>query len=165
MATNNAVNTGKQTADGQLMIGKTVGNAVPATLTAGSGITVTNGAGTITIAATGGTGFTWVDQTSGTVTMAANTAYVTDNGASLVTYTLPAVAALGSVFGIVGKSAGLFTLAQQASQFVNFGSVVTTTGAGGSITATNASDSIFFVCTTANNGFTVYSAMGNLTYV
>lgn len=41
--------------DGQLLIGNTTGNTLTkATLTAGTGITVTNGAGSITIAASGG---------------------------------------------------------------------------------------------------------------
>ena len=41
--------------DGQLLIGNTTGNTLTkATLTAGTGITVTNGTGSITIAATGG---------------------------------------------------------------------------------------------------------------
>lgn len=45
--------------DGQLLIGNTTGNTLTkATLTAGSGIAVTNGAGSITIASTGGGGFT-----------------------------------------------------------------------------------------------------------
>jgi hypothetical protein len=44
--------------DGQLLIGNTSGNTLAkATLTAGTGITVTNGAGAITIAASGGGGF------------------------------------------------------------------------------------------------------------
>jgi hypothetical protein len=43
--------------DGQLLIGNSTGNTLTkATLTAGSGITVTNGAGAITIAASGGGG-------------------------------------------------------------------------------------------------------------
>ena len=42
--------------NGQLPIGSTGADPVLATITAGSGISVTNGAGTITIAATGGTG-------------------------------------------------------------------------------------------------------------
>ena len=50
--------TGQTTfTDGQLMIGNTTGNTLTkATLTAGSGITITNGNGSITIAATGGGG-------------------------------------------------------------------------------------------------------------
>lgn len=43
--------------DGQLLIGNSTGNTLnKATLTAGSGISITNGSGSITIAATGGTG-------------------------------------------------------------------------------------------------------------
>ena len=43
--------------DGQLLIGNTTGNTLSkATLTAGSNITITNGAGAITIAASGGSG-------------------------------------------------------------------------------------------------------------
>jgi len=43
--------------DGQLLIGNTTGNTLTkAALTAGSGITITNGAGSITIAASGGGG-------------------------------------------------------------------------------------------------------------
>jgi hypothetical protein len=43
--------------NGQLLIGNSAsGSLVPATLTAGSNITITNGNGTITIASTGGSG-------------------------------------------------------------------------------------------------------------
>lgn len=43
--------------DGQLLIGNSTGNTLTkATLTAGSNITITNGAGSITIASTGGGG-------------------------------------------------------------------------------------------------------------
>ena len=45
--------------DGQLLIGNTTGNTLAkATLTQGTGITITNGAGSITIAASGGSGGT-----------------------------------------------------------------------------------------------------------
>ena len=48
--------------DGQLLIGNTTGNTLAkATLTAGSGVTITNGPGTITIAATGTSGAIAVD--------------------------------------------------------------------------------------------------------
>ena len=49
--------TGQTTyTNGQLLIGNTTGNTLSkATLTEGSGVTITNGAGTITIAASGGT--------------------------------------------------------------------------------------------------------------
>jgi hypothetical protein len=52
--------TGQSTfTDGQLLIGNSTGNTLAkSTLTAGSGITITNGSGTITIATSGGTGVT-----------------------------------------------------------------------------------------------------------
>ena len=54
--TNNATNTPRLTTNGQLMIGSTGTTPAAATLTAGSNVTITNGAGTITIAATSGGG-------------------------------------------------------------------------------------------------------------
>lgn len=61
--------------DGQLLIGNSTGNTLAkSTLTAGSGISITNGSGTITIAATGGGG-------SGTVTSVGGTGTV--NGITL----------------------------------------------------------------------------------
>jgi len=61
--------------DGQLLIGNGTGNTLSkATLTAGSGITVTNGPGSITIAASGGGGsFTLVSTT--TITSATDVAF------------------------------------------------------------------------------------------
>lgn len=50
MATVNATQTPQLTTNGQLIIGSTSAVPVAATLTAGAGITVTNGAGSITIA-------------------------------------------------------------------------------------------------------------------
>jgi hypothetical protein len=48
--------------DGELLIGNTTGNTLTkATLTAGTGISVTNGSGAITIASTGGGGFSNMD--------------------------------------------------------------------------------------------------------
>jgi hypothetical protein len=48
--------------DGELLIGNTTGNTLTkATLTAGTGISVTNGSGAITIASTAGGGFSNMD--------------------------------------------------------------------------------------------------------
>lgn len=60
--------TGQTTyTDGQLLIGKTDGTLAKATLTASTGVTITNGNGTITIAATGSGGtVTSVDVSGGT---------------------------------------------------------------------------------------------------
>ena len=66
--------------DGQLLIGNTTGNTLTkTTLTAGSGITITNGAGSITIDATGGGTVTSVGGT-GTVNGITLTGTVTSTG-------------------------------------------------------------------------------------
>ena len=129
----------------------------------GSGGITTSGSGT-TLTITGG-GITWNDQTSGSVTMVASNAYVVDNGASLVTLTLPATAALGATFQVGGFSSGGWTVAQAASQLIHFGSSVTTTGTGGSLSSTNAFDQVTITCVVANTTFVVTAAVGNLTVV
>jgi len=65
--------TGQTTyADGELLIGNTTGNTLSkATLTAGSGVTITNGSGSITIAATG---------SGGTVTDVTGTSPIASSG-------------------------------------------------------------------------------------
>ena len=68
--------------DGQLLIGNTTGNTLSkATLTAGSGVTITNGAGTITIASTGG---------GGGVTSVTGTAPVVSSGGTTPAISMPA---------------------------------------------------------------------------
>ena len=101
MTTNNSTNTPELTLNGQTFIGSTGLDPVAATLTAGGGITITNGAGTITISTASG-GSAWVDQTTTPITMATNTGYTSDDGASLVTFTLPTTSAIGDIVEING---------------------------------------------------------------
>ncbi len=149
--------------NGQIIIGSTGATPTAATLTAGVGTTITNGAGSITISSTGG-GFTTVDQTSAAVTMVASTQYVADN-AGLVTLTLPAVAAIGDTFRIIGKGAGGWSMAQAAGQTSHVGNQATTAGVGGSVSSTNQWDVITIICVTANTTFSVQANQGNLTIV
>lgn len=133
--------------NGQLIIGNTGNAPTPGTLTAGAGISVTNGGGTITIAATGA-GFTWVDQTSTPVTAATNTGYIVDNGATPVVFTLPAAPALGSTIQIVGFSAGGWQLLPGAGDTIQIG----VSNAATSVTSANRYDCIELVYTgSANN--------------
>jgi len=142
-------------ANGQLIIGSTGATPVVANLTAGSGISISNTAGGITISGTGsGTGFTEVTGT--TQAMVPDAGYVTNN-AGVVTLTLPVTAAFGTAITVVGKGAGGWKIAQNASQLIHVGSAVTTTGVGGSLASTNQYDSIDLVCVTAN---TVWVAWG-----
>jgi hypothetical protein len=132
-------------ANGQLIIGSGSGAPIAATLTAGTGVTITNAANSITIAATGGS-FAWVDVTTATQALAVQTGYVTDH--TNVTYTLPATAALGDQFRIVGKL-GITTIAQNAGQQILMASASSTVGVSGSVAGTNVGDCAWFVCITA----------------
>ncbi len=150
--------------DGQVIVGSTGATPVPATLTAGTGISITNAAGSITVAATG-SGESWVEVTGTSQALAINTGYIANN-VGLVTLTLPLTAAQGSVITIVGKGAGGWKIAQNASQLIHLGSSVTTTGVGGSLASTNQWDVIEIVCITADTTWSLTSApQGNITVV
>lgn len=140
--------------NGQLAIGSTGATPVAANITAGAGISVTNGAGSITIAASGA-GFTWTDVTGATQTIAVANGYLTDRGGG-VTYTLPATASIGDEFVIVGK-AGIAVITPNANQQLLIAGSSGTVGVTGTATATAASDCITFVCTTSGAS-TVYRA-------
>jgi len=148
--------------NGQLLIGNTGNNPSLATLTEGAGITVTNAAGSITIAASGG-GLAYSEITDATQAMAIDTCYTANRGGG-VTFTLPATAAAGSVIEVVGK-AGLWSIAQNAGQTVYIAGGNTTAGVGGSLTATNAGDCVCLRCITADTDFRVQSMIGNLAVV
>ena len=78
--------------DGQLLIGNSTGNTLTkSTLTAGSGISITNGSGSITIAATGGGGsgtVTSVDVSGGTTGLSFSGGPVTTSGTITMSGTL-----------------------------------------------------------------------------
>lgn len=126
----------------------------------------TFGAGqTITITAPSTPPFvTWADVSGTSQAMAVNTGY-TANNAGLVTLTLPATAAYGSVFYVVGKGSGGWSIAQNAGQTIHFGMVNTTTGGGGSLSSTKQYDTVAMVCSIANTDFTVLQSIGDITYV
>jgi hypothetical protein len=152
--------------NGQLAIGSTASTPVAATISAGTGISVTNAAGSITIAATSG-GLAFVDVTGTTQSMAVNTTYLADN-ASLVTLTLPATAVQGSIIEVKGFAAGGWTIAQNAGQQIRFGSATaTTSGTGGSLSSTNFNDGVKILAAVggASTVWTVTSSIGNISIV
>ena len=153
--------------DGQVLIGATGGVPAFATITSTGGtITITPGANSLNLEATGGggTGITWNEVTGTSQAMLVNNGYITNN-AALVTCTLPAVASVGDVIEVSGKGAGGWKIAQNAGQTIYFGDTNTTTGVGGSLASTVDRDAIRLVCVTANNDWNVLSVMGNITVV
>lgn len=151
--------------NGQLLIGATGDDPMPATLTAGVNISISNAAGSITISAANSGGIVWNDVTLTSATMAIDNGYVANN-AGLVTLTLPTVAAFGTVLTILGKGAGGWTIAQNnPSQQIVIGNKTSTAGSGGSVSSNNQNDSISLVCTVANTVWGTTSMIGNLTIV
>src|SRR5689334_14362413 len=131
-------------------------NADPAyaTLVAGTGISITNVAGSITITATGASGgFSWTTA-SGTVTMMANTGYVV-NGNTL--FTLPASATLGQITEVVGNGASW-------SIDVSAGTVhLITSHPLTSIASTSSYDALTLVCVDPPNTYVATATQGNIT--
>ena len=149
---------------GQLPIGSTGADPVLATLTEGANITITNAAGSITIAsAGGGGGITWNEVVGVSQAAAVDNGYICNN-AGLVTVTLPDTAALGSVVAITGKGAGGWAVAQNAGETIYWDEAnATTTGVGGSLASTDDYDSVRLICITADTDWGVLSSKGNIT--
>lgn len=149
--------------NGQLLIGSTGATPTLANLTAGSGISITNGAGSITISGVGG-GYSWNNITGTSQTMVADNGYVANN-AGLVTLTLPTTAAFGTTLYIQGAGAGGWKIAQNTGQSINIGSVSTTTGVTGYLSSTNRYDGVQLLCIVANTTWVVLTGpQGNITY-
>ena len=100
--------TGQTTyTDGQLLIGNTTGNTLAkATLTAGSGVTITNSAGGITIAATGSGGTVTSVNGTGTVQGLTLTGTVTSSGNLTLGGSLSAVSLTTQVSGTLPVANG-----------------------------------------------------------
>lgn len=149
--------------DGQLVIGSTGIDPVAATLTAGTGISITNAAGSITIDATA-TGVVWNDVTGTTQTISENNGYFADN-AGTVTFTLPATSTIGDTFFICGIQ-GDWTISQAAGQQIALGTQASTVGVTGTVSSTAVGDSIMCVATNtgASSIWRIISAVGNLSF-
>ncbi len=152
--------------NGQLLIGNTGNDPSASTLTAGTGVSIVNAAGTITLNATGGA-LTWTDVTGTSASMVVNNGYLSDN-AGLVTLTLPSTAPQFSVIQVAGQGAGGWKIAQNAGQSIQFGSAASTTsGVGGSLASTNRYDVVYLLAVVggASTQWNVLSSVGNITIV
>jgi hypothetical protein len=154
---------GKVVADGQLLIGSTASpNIRVATLTPGTGISITNAAGSITVNATGA-GLKWNAIGVGGA-LVVNNGYVCTAGAAL-SFSLPAVSAAGDVVALSLDGATSWTITQAAGQQIRFGAIQTTLGVVGTLSSTNAGDTVTLVCSVANTLWNVISCIGTLSAV
>lgn len=140
--------------NGQLLIGSTGANAVKATLTAGTGTSISNGAGSVTISSSSSSILAWNTVGAGGATMAVRNGYIANAG-TLVSLALPSTFNVGDTISIINIGAGFFRITQGAGQLIRFGTSVTTTGAGGYLEATALGDSLTLVGVVANTTFAV----------
>lgn len=144
-----------------MAIGSTGADPTAATLTAGTGISITNGAGSITVAGVGG-GLTWTVVTGATQAMASNNGYIA-NRAGTVAFTLPTTSAVGDLIAVTGiNTATGWSIAYTTNQQIFFGTSSTTITSG-SLASINIRDTVYLVCMTANLTWNVVSSIGNIT--
>lgn len=147
--------------NGQLVIGNTGNDPTAATLSAGTGVSISNGAGTITVNAVGA-GLTWTTVTGATQTMAVNNGYVA-NRAGTVAFTLPTTSAVGDIVAVTGiNTATGWSIAYTTNQQIFFGTSSATLSTG-TLASVNIRDTVFLVCVTANLTWNVFSSIGNIT--
>ena len=96
----------------------------------------------------------WSEVTATSQSLAVNKGYILNN-ASRITCTLPTVSAVGDVIRIVGKGAGGWKIAQNASQYIKIGNYVSTTGTGGYLQSCNPGDAVDLICDIANTSWRV----------
>lgn len=125
-------------------------NYVAAAITAGTGISVTNGAGTITLAVSSQI-LTWAANASSSISAAVGNGYILTSG-SPTTVTLPTTFAVGTRIGIAGQGAAWTMAIGAATNVKAFGNTYTT-----SFASTNNTDTIELVATVANTTWAILS--------
>ena len=169
--------------DGQLLIGNSTGNTLTkATLTAGTGITVTNGSGSISIAAINNGTVTSVDAsggttglsfsggpitTSGTLTLA-GTLITSNGGTGLTTYTAGDLVYYASGTALsklgIGSSTYILTSTGTAPQWSDPAGVTVGTATNVATTATSTNATYYPTFVDATSGNNAIEVDTDLTY-
>jgi hypothetical protein len=118
-ATSTTALTAVTLTDGQLAIGSSIGNPAAATITAGTGISVTNGHNSITIAATGSE-MAFTDESTSFSAVAGNGYFVIGTA----TATLPASPSQGNEICFIVDGAITLTVTANTGQVIRIGSAV-----------------------------------------
>ncbi len=124
-------------------------------------VLTTNGEGVCSWGAGGSGGIVWSAVTSDG-NLVADTGTLANKG-TLLTLTLPATCSVGKTIRVAGMNSGLWKIAQNADQYINFGNKVTTVGTDGNLASTLTYDAVELVCTVEDLGFTVVSSVGSIT--
>lgn len=137
--------------------------------------TVTGTAGYVFMANTAGTApsfqalapysLLWNNTVTSTQAMVGGNGYLSNNGGTLVTFTLPATAGVGTLVAVQGSGTGLWKIAQNSGQTIYTNFVSSTTGVTGSISSTARYDAIILMCNIANTGWVLNQSTGSLSVV
>lgn len=149
----NAIHIGTQGSHSSAFIAGVYGVSVPTSLQ----VTIdANGQ----LGTTSGDASSWVEVTGTSQAASVGFGYIANN-VGLVTITLPANFNVGDTVRIAGLGAGLWRLAANTGDIINYGS--SPTSAGGSLTATNRYDTVEVLGVATNSTWVVLSSIGNLT--
>ncbi len=147
---------------GKVLVGTTAGAPAAATISSGTGITVTSGSGSISIAAIGG-GLAWNTIAGTTQNAVVNSGYVPLNS-SVTSVKLPSTAAVGSIVSVAGFGTGGWHLVANLTQTIKY--IGSTTTTAGSLNSAEQFDAITVVCVEANTTWVVqYASTTGLTIV
>lgn len=145
--------------NGQVIIGSTGAQPQAASIIQGTGITITPGAGSLTIASsTGGGGLTWSVIAVTSQTASASSGYINSN-VGLTTITLPATSAAGDVISVQGQGSGGWKIQAPGAEIIRIGA--SPSSAGGSVSSANRYDAITLVCIVANTEWGMYGPVSS----
>jgi hypothetical protein len=137
--------------NGQLLIGNTTGNTLTAaTLTAGTGVTITNGTGTITISSSGGT-VTSVNGSGGTTGLTLTGGAITTSGTLTLGGTL---ATANGGTNLTGFTAANNAIYSTSSSVLTAGTLPITAGGTGATSASAARTALSAAASGANTDIT-----------
>jgi len=162
MATGNSLNLPLTLSNGQTWIGN--GSAIPtaATLTAGTGVSVTNGSGSVTIDST--VQYSLVSVSTSTKQMVNGEIYLPAVASGDITFTLPATSSIGDVVGIIQtdqSGTGKWHIVYGTGQYINNGGALSTVTTGSaSCSPANFATSCVLVCASANTEWSVACEYG-----
>lgn len=104
----------------------------------------------------------WSTVTGTSQTIATGNGYIADN-ASQINFTLPATAAVGTVFAIAGKGLGGWRINQNSGQYIVKDTQTTGVGALGFLESAHYRTCVTLVCTIADTEFEVINSQGAIT--
>jgi hypothetical protein len=148
-------------ANGEIIIGASSGAPAVGSITAGTGISVTNAANSITIAVTGG-GLATATISGTSQSAAVNTTYIALN-ASQTTLNLPSTYAVGDIIRLVGSTANIggWVVDAPAGDTIRVNNDITTSG--GTVTSPAlAGQVIELICDVANTSWVMTSTVSTI---